>query len=91
MKRDVVWTNQFKKDYKLAVKRNLDIFMLDDCIRLLAARKELPPKFRDHELTGKWVGHRECHIQPDWLLIYRVEGNDLILILSRTGSHSDLF
>lgn len=91
MSRDIVWTTQFKKDYKLAMKRNLDISLIDECIRLLAARVELPPKFRDHELTGKWVGHRECHVQPDWLLVYRVENDDLVLVLSRTGSHSDLF
>jgi mRNA interferase YafQ len=91
MSRDVVWTTQFKKDYKLAMKRSLDISQLDECIRLLAARTELPPKFRDHELTGNWIGHRECHVQPDWLLVYRIEDDDLILVLSRTGSHSDLF
>jgi mRNA interferase YafQ len=91
MNRDVVWTTQFKKDYKLAQKRGQDIDVLDDCIRVLAAGKELAPKFRDHNLTGRWSGHRECHIEPDWLLIYRIEGNDLILILARTGSHSDLF
>jgi addiction module toxin, RelE/StbE family len=91
MSREIVWTTQFKKDYKLAMKRNLDITWLDDCIRTLAAGQELAPKFRDHDLTGKWSGHRECHVQPDWLLIYRIEGDNLILVLSRTGSHSDLF
>jgi len=89
--REVVWTSQFKKDYKLAQKRGHDIDTLDDCIRVLAAGEELAPKFRDHNLTGRWIGHRECHVEPDWLLIYRIEGNDLILILARTGSHSDLF
>jgi mRNA interferase YafQ len=91
MNRNIAWTAQFKRDYKLAMKRNLDISLLDECIRMIAARKELPPKFRDHELTGKWRGHRECHIQPDWLFVYRIEGDDLILTLTRTGSHSDLF
>lgn len=91
MSRDIVWTTQFKKDYKLAMKRNLDMSLLDDCIRMLAACTELAPKFRDHDLAGKWVGHRECHVQPDWLLIYRIEGDDLILVLTRTGSHSALF
>ena len=91
MSRDIVWTSQFKKDYKLAMKRNLDMTFIDDCIRKLANREELPPKFRDHDLTGNWSGHRECHIKPDWLLIYRIEDNDLILVLTRTGSHSDLF
>jgi len=91
MSREIVWTTQFKKDYKLAQKRGGDIALLDDIIRVLAAGEELEPKFRDHNLTGNWSGHRECHIKPDWLLIYRIEGNDLILILARTGSHSDLF
>lgn len=91
MKRDIVWTSQFKKDYKLAMKRHLKIELLDDIIRLLAAGEELPQKNKDHPLTGDWVGHRECHIQPDWLLVYRVEDDVLVLTLSRTGTHSDLF
>jgi len=91
MNRDIVWTSQFKKDYKLAEKRGLPISLLDDCIRVLAAGKKLSPNHRDHDLTGNWKGHRECHIKGDWLLIYRIEGDDLILILSRTGSHNDLF
>jgi len=91
MNRDIVWTSQFKRDYKLAMKRNKDISLIDDCIRMLASNTELPPKYRDHDLSGNWAGHRECHIQPDWLLIYRIDGNDLILVLARTGSHSDLF
>ena len=73
MKRDIVWTTKFKKDYKLAVKRKLDINLLDDVIRVLAKGETLPEKNRDHELTGAWTGHRECHIQPDWILIYRIE------------------
>ena len=89
--REIVWTSKFKKDYKSAMKRNKDMSLIDDCIRMLAARKELEPRFRDHDLSGNWSGHRECHIQPDWLLVYRIEGNDLILVLARTGSHSDLF
>ena len=91
MNRDIVWTSQFKKDYKLALKRKKDITLLDNCIRTLAAGKELASQFNDHNLTGSWRGHRECHIEPDWLLVYRIEGNDLILVLARTGSHSDLF
>ena len=91
MSRDIIWTSQFKRDYKLAMKRNKDISLIDNCIRMLAAREELPPKYRDHDLSGNWSGHRECHVQPDWLLVYRIEGNDLILTLARTGSHSDLF
>ncbi len=91
MKRDIVWTAKFKKDYKLAIKRGLNIGLLDDIIRTLARGEMLPEKYKDHELTGDWIGHRECHIQPNWLLIYRIEDNVLVLTLSRTGTHSDLF
>lgn len=91
MKRDIAWTSQFKKDYKLAMKRHMNMDLLDDAIRTLAAGEELPVKNRDHALSGDWAGHRECHIQPDWLLVYRIEDDVLILTLSRTGTHSDLF
>lgn len=91
MKRDIVWTTQFKKDYKLALKRSLDIELLDDIIRALSRGETLPEKNRDHALSGDWVGHRECHILPDWLLVYRIEDNVLVLTLIRTGKHSDLF
>lgn len=84
-------TSQFKKDYKLAMKRHLDISLLEEVVSQLALGKALPDKNRDHALTGDWIGHRECHIQPDWLLIYRIEDNVLVLTLARTGSHSDLF
>ena len=83
-------TSQFKKDYKLAMKRGLKISLLDEVIALLAKGEELPEKYRDHALIGNWLGHRECHILPDWLLIYRIENDVLVLTLSRTGSHSDL-
>lgn len=91
MKRDIVWTTQFKKDYKLAIKRRLDISLLDNIIRALSCGEALPEKNNDHNLSGNWDGHRECHILPDWLLIYRIEDNVLVLTLSRTGTHSDLF
>jgi mRNA interferase YafQ len=91
MKLDIVWTSQFKKDYKLAMKRGLKMDLLDNIIRLLSRGQPLPEKNRDHELSGKWAGHRECHIQSDWLLIYRIENGVLVLTLARTGSHSDLF
>lgn len=91
MSYEIVWTSQFKKDYKLAQNRGLNTNLLDDCIRMLASGKTLPSRFRDHTLSGKWINYRECHVQSDWLLIYRIVGNDLILILARTGSHSDLF
>lgn len=91
MNREIVWTTRFKKDYKLAIKRNLNIDLLDNIIRMLAKGEALPDKNQDHELGGDWKGYRECHIQPDWLLIYRIESDMLVLTLSRTGTHSDLF
>lgn len=86
----VKFTSQFKKDYKLAIKRGLKIDLLDNVVRTLAAGEELPEKNKDHALTGNWLGHRECHILPDWLLIYRIEDGVLVLTLARTGTHSDL-
>ncbi|MBC6009754.1 type II toxin-antitoxin system YafQ family toxin [Catenibacterium faecis] len=90
-KLDIIWTSQFKKDYKLAMKRHLDIDLLDDIIRKLANNEQLPEKNKDNALAGNWAGHRECHILPDWLLVYRIENNLLVLTLSRTETHSDLF
>ncbi len=87
----VKFTTQFKKDYKLAMKRRLDIGLLEGVIADLATGIPLPEKSRDHALSGNWAGHRECHVQADWLLIYRIEDDVLVLTLSRTGSHSDLF
>ena len=73
MKYTVKLTSQFKKDYKNAIKRHLPIELLDEIIKALANGEALPEKNRDHPLNGNWKGHRECHIQPDWLLIYRIE------------------
>ena len=87
----VVWTSRFKKDYKLAVKRRLNIKLLDDTIRMLASGMTLPEEYNDHQLTGNLKNYRECHIQPDWLLMYRIEKDILVLSLQRTGTHSDLF
>lgn len=87
----VKFTTQFRKDYKLAMKRGLKIELLERVIMLLAAGEALPEKNKDHAFTGNWVGHRECHILPDWLLVYRVEDDILVLTLTRTGTHSDLF
>ena len=84
-------TTQFKRDYKLAVKRGLKIDLLKDIVAALAMGEKLPEKNKDHALTGNWVGHRECHILPDWLLIYRIEDDVLVLTLARTSSHIDLF
>ncbi len=88
---DIVLSNRFKKDLKLAAKRGYDLDLLDAVVTNLAERRPLAEKYRDHELTGNYSGFRECHIQPDWLLVYRVEADELILFLSRTGTHSDLF
>ena len=87
----VKFTTQFQKDYKLAIKRGLKIELLEQVITLLATGEALSEKNKDHALTGNWVGHQECHILPNWLLVYRVENNVLVLTLTRIGSHSDLF
>ena len=84
-------TTQFKKDFKLAMKRSMKIELLEEVIAMLAMGETLPDKHKDHALTGNWVGHRECHILPDWLLIYRIEDEVPVLTLARTGTHSDLF
>lgn len=84
-------TTQFKKDYKQAIKRGLKIKLLEDVIAALAMGEALPEKNKDHALTGNWIGHRECHILPDWLLVYRIEDDVLVLTLARTGTHSDIF
>lgn len=73
------------------MKRHLNIELLDEIIRILSRGESLPEKNKDHALKGNWVGHRECHIQPDWLLVYRIDDDVLVLTLSRTGTHSDLF
>lgn len=91
MKYTVKLTAQFKRDYKRMMKQRRDISLLDDAIRMLASGMRLPTTYRDHALTGEWRGHRECHILPDWLLIYRVDGDVLVLTLTRTGTHSELF
>ena len=90
-KYQVKTTTHFKKDYKLAMRRGRKMNLLKEVITLLAMGKPLSEKYKDHALTGNWSGHRECHIQPDWLLVYRIEDDVLVLTLSRTGSHSDLF
>ena len=87
------FTSQFKKDYKLAVKRGCDPAKLEEVVSILQMEKPLPEKFRDHDLTNSrnYKDMRECHIEPDWLLVYKVYRDTLILRLIRTGSHSDLF
>lgn len=91
MKYEVRFTTHFKKDLKLAIKQGKDSEKLFAVVGRLANGERLPEKYKDHALTGDWNGHRECHIQPDWLLIYRIEDDMLILTLARTGTHSDLF
>ena len=88
---DIVPSNRFKKDLKLAIRRGYKIELLEEVVNLIAAGKTLDAKYRDHLLTGDYGGLRECHITPDWLLIYQVKDSELILFLSRTGTHSDLF
>lgn len=87
----VIYTAQFRKDYKRAVKRHLDIHLLDEVIRALSHGEQLPVERRDHALTGNWIGFRECHVQPNWLLVYYIEDETLVLTLTRTGTHSDIF
>ena len=89
-KYDLAVTAQFRKDYKLAKKRGLKMEALAEVVTLLAKGEALPEKNRDHNLSGNWIGHRECHVLPDWLLIYRIENEVLVLTLTRTGTHSDL-
>jgi len=84
-------TSQFKKDFKRIIKQGIDIQPLIEVIDKISKEETLDEKFCDHALKGKWLGFRECHIKPDWLLIYLVDKGELILTFSRTGSHSDLF
>lgn len=91
MKYTVKTTSQFKRDYKLAVKQRRNIQLLDRVITLLASGTQLPSEYCDHPLRNNWHGFRECHILPDWLLIYRIDDNVLVLTLTRTGTHSELF
>jgi mRNA interferase YafQ len=91
MKYQIRRTSQFKKSYKLAIKRGLSIEKLDKAIELLATHGYLPPEYHDHPLAGEMKGLRECHVEPDWLLIYRIDHGILLLVLAATGTHSDLF
>lgn len=83
--------SSFKKDYKRVIKRGYNAKLLEEIIEKLANGEKLPEKNKDHSLSGNYTGCRECHITPDWLLIYEINNNDLILYLTRTGTHSDLF
>ena len=85
------FTSTFKKRYKLMKKRGLDLSLLDEVVDQLRQGKELDEKYRDHMLKGEYAGFHECHIKPDWLLIYLIENDILTLTLVDTGSHADLF
>ena len=85
---DIVFTNRMKKDVKLAKKQGKDLDKLTELINMLSYGKNLPDKYNDHSLKGTWQGFRECHIEPDWLLIYRIDEN--VLYLTAMGSHSYL-
>lgn len=91
MKYQIEMSTRFRKDYKLAKKRGYDMSLLKEVIDILASGEKLPKEYLDHPLSGDYKGYRECHIQPDWLLIYRIERDLLVLGLTRTGTHSDLF
>ena len=82
-------SGRFRKDYKLCIKRGYDLNLLQEIIDVLRIPAPLPPKNKDHSLSGNYTGKRECHILPDWLLIYQTNGNELYLI--RPGTHADLF
>ncbi|MGO8789838.1 MAG: type II toxin-antitoxin system YafQ family toxin [Terriglobia bacterium] len=81
--------SQFRRDVKLAQRRGKEMAKLRELIVLLANGEPLPPRYKDHPLAGEWKHHRDCHIEPDWLLLYKIDGDDLYLV--RTGTHSDLF
>jgi mRNA interferase YafQ len=83
------WSRTFRRDVKRLEKRGKDTAKLRTILALLINERPIPPTYRDHSLKGEWTGYRDLHIEPDWLLIYRVEGQELDL--ARTGSHSDLF
>ena len=91
MKYDIQFTSQFKKDLKFAKKQGKKLDKLFDVIDVLANGGMLEPRYRDHDLTGRYKGTRECHIEPDWLLIYEICGDVLVLMLYRLGTHSELF
>jgi len=91
MKYEIHHTSRYKRDFRLTLKRGYNVKLLDEVVLHLANGIPLSPKHRDHALSGNWAGYRECHITPDWLLIYTIRENVLILVLAGTGTHSDLF
>ena len=90
-KRDIKYSTQYRRDYKKAKKQGKDIFLLREVIGLLANDEPLPEKYCDHALQGNWKGYRECHISPNWLLVYRkTDRDELLLLMARLASHSEL-
>lgn len=85
----LIYSSQFKKDFKRIQSQGKNISQLEIIIETLLKKQQLEPKYRDHKLVGKWKNHRDCHIEPDWLLIYRL--TEEALFLERTGSHAELF
>jgi mRNA interferase YafQ len=88
---EIVTTNRFKKGLKRAIKRGLDLSLLDEVVEKLRTGKRLEAKFNDHALSGKFNDFRECHVQPDWLLVYLKDDGVLTLTLAETGTHAELF
>ena len=91
MKYDIVITNACKKDIKRASKQGKNIDLLFEVVDRLSEGEILEPKFKDHKLSGEYEGKRECHIEPDFLLIYEIREKEIVLYLARVGSHSELF
>lgn len=88
---NIQFTTRFKRDYKAIKKRGLDEAILREVLQLLSSETPLPERFCDHPLSGDYIGFRDCHLQPDWILIYKVDTEENTLYLARTGTHSDLF
>jgi len=91
LKYEIKPTGKFRKDLRAIAKRGYNIDLISEVIRMLSLGDQLSEKYKDHSLLGNSSGHRECHIMPDWLLIYKIEADILVLTLTRTGTHSDLF
>jgi len=91
MKYELAATGRFKKDLKSIIKRGYDVEFLNAVVSVLISGEQLADKYKDHSLIGNWANYRECHITPDWILIYKIEDNLLVLTLTRTGTHADLF
>ena len=91
MKYEVIRTTRFRKELKKMIRRGADIGRLETVVNILASGEPLPPQYHDHALTGDMAGTRDCHITSDWILLYRIENDVLVLALTRTGTHADLF